>query len=353
MSFGDKLLFFFSALGAFNGLLLSINFFFFPAKKHLSNYLLGALLLMLSIRIGKSVAYFFDYDLPKLYLQVGLTACFLIGPFLYYYIKSEIKQIRKLPRAWIWQLAGWLVTIVLVGAVYSYESFPWLWRRYIVPIIYLQWGVHIAFSIVLLMPLLKKMVRKEKLRPFENSLLVVCGGVFILFTSYVWAILDITKGSYINGAIYFSLIIYLVISILLYRKKTNDLSSFSAQKYGDKKLDPDEAQLIISKLKNGMATKELFKNPDLKVNDLAREINVSGHQLSQLLNDNMEKGFNLFVNEYRINEACKMLSTHPNLSIDAIGDEVGFNSKSTFFSTFKRIKGVSPSVYRASNSTDL
>ena len=55
MGFSDKLLFFFSSLGAFNGLVLSIYFFFFAPKKQLSNFLLGGLLLVLSIRIGKSV----------------------------------------------------------------------------------------------------------------------------------------------------------------------------------------------------------------------------------------------------------------------------------------------------------
>lgn len=353
MVFGDKVLFFFGALGAFNGIILSIYFFFFTGRKYLSNYLFGALLLVLSIRIGKSVAYFFDYGLPKIYLQIGLTACFLIGPFLYYYIKCETRQIRNLPKSWICQLTGLFLIIVLVGAVYPYERFPPLWGQYIVPLIYLQWGFYIVLSISLLIPLLKKIVRKQKIKPFEKWITVVCGGVFILFTSYVWAILGITKGSYINGAIYFSLIIYLVISALLYRKKTNDLSYFSAQKYTDKKLDHEEAQRIIDKLKKGMMEKGLFKNPNLKVNDLAKEINVSGHQLSQVLNDNMEKSFALFVNEYRIDEACKMLSTSPNLTIDAIGDEVGFNSKSTFFATFKKIKGLSPSVYRQSNIPDL
>ncbi len=66
MDFGTKLLFFVSALGAFNGLVLSVYFFFFSTKKNLSNYLFAALLLVLSIRIGKSVAYFFDYCLPKI-----------------------------------------------------------------------------------------------------------------------------------------------------------------------------------------------------------------------------------------------------------------------------------------------
>ncbi|HAK76052.1 MAG TPA: DNA-binding protein [Runella sp.] len=353
MGFGDKVLFFFSALGAFNGLILSFYFLFFTAKKHLSNYLLGALLLVLSLRIGKSVAYFFDYSLPKIYLQLGLTACFFIGPFLYFFVKSEIQQIQKLPKWWIAQLGFWLLIILVVGILYPYQSVPYLWGHYIIPLIYLQWGIYIVFSGAVIWPILKKILQKESLKIFEKWILTIFGGVFLLFTSYVWAILNITKGSYIFGALYFSIIIYLVVFILLYHKKTNDLSSFSTQKYVDKKLDAQEAELIIDKLKKAMKEKTLFKNPNLKLNDLAKEINLSGHQLSQLLNDYLEKNFSLFVNEYRIEEACKMLSMNVPLTIDAIGDEVGFNSKSTFFAAFKKIKGLTPSAYQKQKTPDL
>lgn len=353
MGFGDKILFFFSSLGAFNGLILSIYFIFFTAKKYLSNYLLGVLLLVLSIRIGKSVVYFFDRSLSRIYLQFGLTACFFIGPFLYFFIKSEIGQVRTMPKSWTWQIAIWLFIIIGVGAVYPYERFPQLWGKYFIPVIYLQWGVYIGFSIFLLIPLIKKLVQRENVKPFEKWVLTICGGVLLLFISYVWSILNITKGSYIAGALIFSSIIYLVIFALLYRKKTKDLSSLSTQKYVDKKLNEEEAQLIIGRLKRVMAEKELFKNPNLKVNDLAREINISGHQLSQLLNDNVAKNFTLFVNEYRIDEACKILSKNTNLTIDAVGAEVGYNSKSTFFATFKKIKGMTPSVYQQANTPDL
>ncbi len=353
MGLGDKALFFFSVLGAFNGLILSIYFLFFTAKKHLSNYFLGALLFVLSIRIGKSVAYFFDYGLPKTYLQIGLTACFFIGPFLYFFIRSEIYQVKKLPVSWARQIVGWLLLIMTVGVIYPYENFPALWGQYIIPIIYLQWGAYIGFSILLLKSLLGRLVQKEKSKTFEKWVLAIWTGVLLLFISYVWAYLNITKGSYIMGALIFSFIIYLVVFTLLYRKKTNDLSSFSAQKYADKKMSDEEAQLIIGKLKKLMAEKELFKNPNLKINDLAKEINVPGHQLSRVLNNNIEKNFTVFVNEYRINEACKLLSANTNFTIDAIGDEVGFNSKSTFFAAFKKIKGVTPSVYQQSITPDL
>lgn len=97
-----------------------------------------------------------------------------------------------------------------------------------------------------------------------------------------------------------------------------------------------------------MTEKSVFRNPNLKLNDLAHEINVSPHQLSQLLNDRLSKSFTLYVNEYRIEEACKILSAAENLTIEAIGEEVGFNSKSTFFSAFKKLKGMTPAMYQQS-----
>lgn len=353
MGSGDKVLFFFSALGAFNGIILSFYFFFFTARKHLSNYLLGALLLVLSIRIGKSVAYVFNPHLSKIYLQIGLSACFFIGPFLYFFVRSEINQIRKLPKAWTAQIILWLLLVIITGAIYPYENNPKLWGDKFVPVIYTQWGIYIILSIFSLKPLFKKIAQREKLKVFEKWVLTICSAVLILFSCYVWAYTGTTRGSYILGSLLFSSILYLVVFTLLYRKKTNDLSSFSTLKYADKKLHPEDAQAIITKLQKVMTEKELFKNPNLKVNDLAREINVSGHQLSQILNNNIEKNFTLFVNEYRINEACKILSQTTNLSIEGIGDEVGFNSKSTFFATFKKIKGVTPSAYQQSITPNL
>ncbi|HEY1166139.1 MAG TPA: helix-turn-helix domain-containing protein [Chitinophaga sp.] len=346
-------LFFFSYLGVFNGLILSIYFFFFRPKKDLSGYLLGSLLLVLSIRIGKSVAYFFDYQLARIYLQIGLTACVFIGPFLYFYIKAETRQIRKLPKPWLGQIILWTVIITLVGIVYPYERFSLLWGKYIIRLIYLQWGVYVAFSILLLIPTLKKIARKETVKPFEKWVLVICGAVTILFVCYVCAILNIARVSYINGALWFSLAIYGLVFALLYRKKTSDLFFSASPKYADKKLDPGEAQRIIDRLERIMTEKELFKNPNLKLHDLAGEIHISGHQLSQVLNDNIQKNFTLFVNEYRINEACNILSQQINLSIEAVGYEVGFNSRSTFFATFKKIKGTTPSVYQQSIAPDL
>lgn len=353
MTFGNNLLFFFSSLGAFNGLIIGIYFLCFTAKKNLSNYFLGALLIALSIRIGKSVAYFFNYDVPKTILQIGLTACLFIGPFLYFFVKTEMKQVRKLPVSWSRQLVAWAAAILAVGLAFPYENFPHLWTHYIIPAIYLQWGIYIGLAIVLIKSIFKKIRDKEKLKPFEKWILTICAAIGVIYIAYVWAFTGITKGSYITGPLYFSLVTYLVIFILLYRKKANDLSSFAGQKYGDRKLGEDEVKQIVDQLQKVMNEKEFFRNPNLKVGDLAREINIPGHQLSRILNDTLQKNFTLFVNEYRVNAACKILSHQTNLTIEAVGDEVGFNSKSTFFAAFKKIKGLTPNAYMRETTPDL
>jgi AraC-like DNA-binding protein len=247
--------------------------------------------------------------------------------------------------SWGIQMVAWLAAILVIGLAFPYKSFPLLWTRYIIPTIYLQWGIYIGLTVVSVKSLFTKIRSKQKLKPFETWILTICATIFMIFAAYVWAYTGVTKGSYISGPLYFSVITYLVIFILLYRRKANDLSSFANQKYGDRKLDEDETQQIVARLQTVMNEKELFRNPNLKVDDLAREIKIPSHQLSRILNDNLQKNFTLFVNEHRINAACRMLSYQTNFTIEGIGTEVGFNSKSTFFAAFKKIKGVTPNAY--------
>jgi AraC-like DNA-binding protein len=133
--------------------------------------------------------------------------------------------------------------------------------------------------------------------------------------------------------------------ILMYRKKTDDLFS-ATNRTTSKKLSEDDTQEWTQRLDILMSEKQVFKNPNLKLHDLAQEMNISGHQLSQFLNENRGKNFTLFVNEYRIQEACNILASETNLSIEGISSEVGFNSKSTFFAAFKKAKGMTPALYQ-------
>ncbi|MEL7533145.1 MAG: hypothetical protein AAFN10_17645 [Bacteroidota bacterium] len=75
MDLAQQSVFLLSALGAFNGFLLSGYFLLIKQEKRLSDYFLGGLLLMLSIRIFKSVFLYFNPELFQLFVQIGLSAC--------------------------------------------------------------------------------------------------------------------------------------------------------------------------------------------------------------------------------------------------------------------------------------
>lgn len=67
------------------------------------------------------------------------------------------------------------------------------------------------------------------------------------------------KGSYIIGALWFCLIIYLTVFILFNRKKTNDLFFGTNNKSAERKIDLKEIEKIIERLQKAMTEKSLFK----------------------------------------------------------------------------------------------
>jgi len=354
MDIGKELLFFFSALGAFNGLLLGIYFFFFTRKKYLVNYLLGALLLALSIRIGKSVFLYFDGQLPKIYLQIGLSACFFIGPILYFFVKAAVTPVEKMPRSWSWTLIVLLFASIIYGVSFPYADYPVLWNKYVARIIYSQWAVGLFAAGIVAKDILKKLfARSCKMKAAELWISVIWMANVLIFLLYFSALIRAPFAPYISGSIAFSLMLYLIGSILFYRNKTDELFLINPARSTARRLSEPDSKLWLEKLDRIMREKSVFTNPDLKLVDLSKEIQISAHQLSQLLNDELGKNFTTYINEFRIEEACRILSADYLFTLESVGYEVGFNSKSTFFSAFKKFKGTTPAAYQQSQMTAL
>jgi AraC-like DNA-binding protein len=68
------------------------------------------------------------------------------------------------------------------------------------------------------------------------------------------------------------------------------------------------------------------------------------------LNEHLNKSFTDFINELRIEVSKEYLVTKGNLTIESIGYESGFNSKSTFFKAFKKFTGITPLQYQKTKS---
>ncbi|MCR9226012.1 MAG: helix-turn-helix domain-containing protein [Flavobacteriaceae bacterium] len=127
----------------------------------------------------------------------------------------------------------------------------------------------------------------------------------------------------------------------------------SHEKYKKSGLTGEEAVLIRRKIKNAFDQNKIYRNNTLCLDDLADHIKENRYKVSQVINTFFSKNFYSFLNEYRIEEAKDLLVEDPSLSVKAIMYEVGFNSKNSFYSAFKKITGYSPNDYRAAVSTNF
>ncbi len=110
-------------------------------------------------------------------------------------------------------------------------------------------------------------------------------------------------------------------------------------------LSAEKMQLIASKLEHAMKEDKLFLQDNLSLNKLSESIAETENHISETLSQFLQTKFFQFVNGFRVEEAKKALQDSDKL-ITSIAYDVGFNSKSTFNTAFKKVVGHSPSAYR-------
>lgn len=108
-----------------------------------------------------------------------------------------------------------------------------------------------------------------------------------------------------------------------------------------RRLYEDALQCLISQ--------QLYKDPSLKLSDLAHRLDVSPSYLSRIINQEAKKNFNDWLNEYRVAEAKRLIAdpAFNTYTLEGLGREAGFGAKSTYQAAFKRLTGLTPSEYRA------
>lgn len=135
-------------------------------------------------------------------------------------------------------------------------------------------------------------------------------------------------------------------------EKQEEISAKSAQsskeKYKNSNLSDEQKEGYIKHIYAFMQDERPYLNAELTVQDLSKQLNVSRHHLTEILNNDIGKNFFTFINEYRVEEVKRRLldEKFEHLTIVAIAFESGFNSKSTFNSIFKQNTGKTPSQWK-------
>jgi AraC-like DNA-binding protein len=85
----------------------------------------------------------------------------------------------------------------------------------------------------------------------------------------------------------------------------------------------------------------------LSLGSLSRRIHENEHYVSQVINQELKTSFYEYVNAHRIEHAKQLLIESPDQNVLDIALSVGFNTKSTFNSAFRRHTGITPREFRA------
>ncbi|GAB1856945.1 helix-turn-helix domain-containing protein [Flavobacteriaceae bacterium MHTCC 0001] len=325
-------------------------------------------LTILSLALSNLQYWFIDTNIiPRFYYEQNKILYvpfeFLIVPFFYFFTKSFIKQkVTHKQITYILLPFGVSIMYLLCRHYISSEKLFVKWLNIVVEYI------SIIFSIVLIVIIFQTLRKHEnknqaknqipiKTKWLKNSLIIgiaLCllwGLSFNLFEN----LLNTGYYKYYPLWIGMSLLVYWIgyTAILqnhLYLQRVEIRGK--AQNGLDKNVTIKKELPLdaFNKIEDLIKHNKLYLNPNLNVPKIAKDTNLSTGYISQLINQHADLNFNDYVNELRIGEAKKMLANDDfkNYTIHAIGLEVGFNSKSSFYAAFKKHARVTPTEYRKS-----
>lgn len=114
-------------------------------------------------------------------------------------------------------------------------------------------------------------------------------------------------------------------------------------------IDEQQRNKLLNSITTVMGNVEIISRSDFNLQMLADMVESNTKYVSWIINDTYKKNFKTLLNEHRIREACRRLSDtehYGNMTIQAIYEELGYNSAAGFIQSFKKVNGMTPSMYQ-------
>jgi AraC-like DNA-binding protein len=349
-------------IGIAQGLLLTLNFFK-RGRKDESFYWLASLLLATTFMIFGQWLLAQNWHIilwPLFLLSSGFI--FITGPILYLFIRKKAGQgitttskdvLHFIPAVFYFILLAVSAYPFSPEHIYSFisgstEGVP----QSGFPLFGFIKLIHLLFYTILSF----RIIRQKKETNGIKVLWYFVSG-YVLLQTIAW-ILMVTSFFVVSNLLSvtdhtFTVIMSFYVYVLGYLSisKSDFLEGTSiilGKKYKSSGLDNVSSLNHYHHLTKLMNQEEPFLNPELTLNELAEQLQVKPHQLSQIINENAGTNFSEFINGYRV-EKVKVLmleSRFQHLTLLAIAFEAGFNNKNSFNVAFKKHTGVTPTVYK-------
>ncbi|WP_207496966.1 helix-turn-helix domain-containing protein [Aridibaculum aurantiacum] len=340
MSIGQIILIIVSGLGIFHGLFTAVLLWSTKAPNPLSNKLLSAVMVVLSLRVGKSVIMAFVDRFPMLYVYLGLCLMLFIGPLFLIYAKTVLQKNFALSKK---ELLHFVPAVVFIALGFPMQQFGFRnLPEYIAIFCFLFFYIH--FLSYILFSWLKVIKAAESTTETKAWVNILTIGLSTIWFEYVLNLFE-ERVPYILGPIVYSVTVY-VITFLAYKHKY--LSAINTVKYKTTGLSESETENLFATADELVQKEALYLDSNLTLAILSKRLKSSSQKLSMAINIRSGSNFNEYVNRYRIAHAEGLLKDPAlaNMSIAAIAYECGFNSLSSFNTAFKKINGRTPSMFR-------
>lgn len=357
MSFTHIALILFFYIGALQSTFFALYLFISKKGNVKANRWLGALLVAMVMRLGKSAIIVSTGYRPDMLVNVGLSSYLIIGALMLFYFKVLTNPGFRFRRVDFLQFVPFLVVVSLsywipyppnYSGAYRLQIAPYFGRFYL--------ALHLYLFVYLMMNLRWLVSYYKTYRQLQNRTSLdrakwiwmrsLWGTIFIVWSFYMIHHL-FRFPRYHTAIIIYSTLVFVLGMVALFNAQVFT-QAFGKPKYQTSPLKNKAADGHIAQIRQLMDDDKVFKSPELTLPRMAEMLNMPTYQLSQIVNEHLGSNFADFINQYRVNEAKQLLTDpkYDHYKIAGIAYESGFNNLSSFNTAFKKRVQLTPSQYR-------
>ena len=259
-----------------------------------------------------------------------LSVLILVAPSFYFYARPVLKAQDDFKRIHVLHF----VPLVLVFILKPQFTFT---LAFIIGSLYLLWLLKTIYAL-----------RTHK-GGFKNELILLTM-VFIIAIAVSIVALTMPFSQKLFYSFYASAIgiaLFIVALVVSSQPKLSEnVSEVAKQTYAVSTLSAIDCGAKLALLEELMKQDKLYQQSNLDRQTLASELDLTTHQLSELLNTKLGLGFSQYLRKLRIDAAKELLLLQPKASVLSIGLEVGFSTQSNFYNAFKELVGTTPAKFR-------